>query len=379
MPYKIMNQPDSVVRQILDYLEPRIDRAHVERARARNRAALDYSETDRAPIVFYLPYEGTQFAPYPYAEAFADPAKMMVNELLIGFTSIYHAVDLRDDAPYCLRPNLGIGIIASQFGAEIRLVENNPPWVLPLGDIATLRARADASMPDAHSGLVTRALEQYDYFYDAVKNYPNCRAAFQFTLPDLQGPFSIAELLFGSAIYPVFYDDPGLIRHWLARITVQMIAVYRALVAKTKDDLGAGYCYQHAVAVKGNILVRDDSMINLSPKMYREVVLPFDQQLGAELGYVGVHFCGRGSHQVGNLLQIPNLGSLDLGNPEMNDLNALYAQAQSQRVALLRLAVAENELRATNIAQRFPRGVNLAIKPTSVQHAHTLLCQYQNE
>ncbi len=372
-----MNQPDSLVRQILDDLEPRIDLAHVARARARNRAALDYANVDRAPIVFYLPYEGTQFTPYPYAEAFADPAKMMVNELLIGFTSIYHAVDLRDDAPYCLRPNLGIGILSSQFGAEVRLVENNPPWVMPLGDVEKLRALADAPLPDVHSGLVPRALEQYDYFADALKDYPNCRAAFQFTMPDLQGPFSIAELLFGSAIYPVFYDGPGLIRHWLARITAQMIAVYRVLVAKTKGDLGAGYCYQHAVAVKGNVLVRDDSMINLSPKMYREVVLPFDQQLGQELG-VAVHFCGRGSHQVGNLLQIPNLGSLDFGNPEMNDLDALYAQAQLQRVALLRLAVPENELRASTIAHRFPRGANLTIKPTSVQHAHALLRQYQN-
>jgi hypothetical protein len=373
-----MNHPDSLVRQILDYIEPRIDLAHVARAHAHHRAALDYVDTDRAPIIFYLPYESEQFTPYPHAEAFADPAKMLVNELLIGFTSIYHAVDLRDDAPYCLRPNLGIGIISSQFGAEIRLVEDNPPWVMPLGDVEKLRTLADEPMPDVHSGLVPRALEQYDYFTDAVKDYPKCRAAFQFTMPDLQGPFSIAELLFGSAIYPLFYDDPELVRRWLTRITEQIIAVHRVLVTQTKNDLGDGYCYQHAVAVKGNILIRDDSMVNLSSKMYRDVVLPFDQQLGKELGCVAVHFCGHGSHQVGNLLQIPNLGSLDLGNPEMNDLDALYVQAQPQRVALLRLRTSVNELNAVKIKTRFPRGVILAHTPTSVNKAHALLEQYEN-
>lgn len=372
-----MNPSDSLVRQILDYLEPRIDLAHVARSHAHHRAALDYADADRAPIVFYLPYAGESFAPYPYVEAFADPAKMMVNELLAGFTSIFHAVDLHDDAPYCLRPNLGIGILASQFGAEIRLVENNPPWVMPLGEIAKLRALADEPLPDVFSGLVPRALEQYAYFANAVKDYPHCRAAFQFTLPDLQGPFSIAELLFGSAIYPLFYDDPGLILRWLARITEQITAVYRVLRPHIKNDLGDGYCYQHAVAVKGNLLIRNDSMVNLSAKMYRERVLSFDQQLGQTLGSVAVHFCGRGFHQIGNLLRIPNLGSLDLGNPEMNDLDALYAQSQTQHVALARLAVPETELHASTIAKRFPRGVNLAIKPTHLRHAHTLLNQYE--
>ena len=144
-----------------------------------------------------------------------------------------------------------------------------------------------------------------------------------------------------------------------------------------KNDLGDGYCYQHAVAVKGNLLIRNDSMVNLSAKMYRERVLSFDQQLGQTLGSVAVHFCGRGFHQIGNLLRIPNLGSLDLGNPEMNDLDALYAQSQTQHVALARLAVPETELHASTIAKRFPRGVNLAIKPTHLRHAHTLLNQYE--
>ena len=372
-----MSQADQVVRQILDRLEERIDLDHVAHAHARRQAALDYAPVDRLPITFYLPFEGKDVAPYPYPEAFADPAKMMVNELLISFTSIYHAADLRDDAPYCLRPNVGTTIIASMFGAEIRLVENNPPWVMPFGEVKHIREIVNAPLPDVRAGLGQRVVDQYSYYHAAVADYPRCRAALQFTLPDLQGPFSIAELLWGSSIYPAFYDAPELVRGLLDKITTQIIRVYHAIIGMTRDLLRDGYCHQHATAVKGNLLIRDDSMVNLSPKMYRQVVLPHDQRLGDELGSVGVHFCGNGMHQVPNLLQIESIRSLDLGQADKNDLDVLYAQAAPKRVALVRVSVPESELNAARLKQRFPTGVYLVFKPESVDHARALLRQYE--
>ncbi|MBM3130499.1 MAG: hypothetical protein FJ009_17960 [Chloroflexi bacterium] len=371
-----MNQADDLARRILDRVEERIDLAHVEQARARRRAALDYAPVDRLPLTIYLPLESADLAPYPYAEAFADPAKMMVNELLGGFTSLYRAVDLRDDAPYCLRPNLGTVVIASMFGAETRLVENNPPWVTPLGDVRQIRDIVNAPLADVRAGLGQRVVDQYAYYHTVVADYPRCRAALRFTLPDLQGPFSTAELLWGSAIYPAFYDEVELVRALLDKITIQMLRVYRAIIGLTREGADDGYCHQHAVMIKGNLLIRDDSMINLSPKMYRDIVLPHDQRLGDELGGIGVHFCGNGMHQVQNLLRIPSVQSLDLGQPEQNDVDALYALAAPKRVALVRISVPKSELNAARLKQRFPTGVNLVANAESVAHAHALLKQY---
>ncbi len=372
-----MNSADTVVRQILERLESRIDLRHVEAARARQRAALAYQPVDRLPLVIYLPFESTEFTPYPYAEAFADPAKMMVNELLVGFTSLYHAVDLPDDAPYCLRPNLGTVVIASMFGAEIRLIENNLPWVIPLDD-RSIREIVDAPLPDVRAGLGQRVIDQYAYFYTAVADFPRCRAALRFTLPDLQGPFSVAELLWGSAIYTAFYDDVELVRGLLDKVTTQILRVYDALVGLTRDE-SDGYCSQHATIVKGKLLLRNDSMVNLSPKMYRDVILPYDQRIGETVGSIGMHFCGNGMHQVPNLLSIPSVQALDLGQSEQNDVDALYARAAPQRVAILRVSVSESELNAERLKQRFPTGVNLIFKAQSVTQARTILEQYLSE
>ncbi len=374
-----MMPADQVVRCLLDNLEERIDLPHVERVRARHLAALNYEELEVPPLVCYLPYEGQDFEPYSYPEAFADPAKMMVNELLIGFTSIYHAVELDDDAPYCLRPNLGTGIIASMFGAEVRLVENNMPWVMSLGDLSRLRAMVDAPLPDARSGLGQRVIAQYDYYHHALRDHPRCQAAFELILPDLQGPFDTAELLWGSEIFAALYTQRDMVGALLSKITDLMLAVYGFLKAKTSDSLNPGFHHQHATAVKGNLLIRDDSAILISPKMYRESVHPFDARLASELGGVGIHFCGDGQHQIDNMLTIPGLQCLDLGEPEKMDLDALYVKASARRVPLVRLTVPEAELTAKRVRKRFPRGVSLIYQAESVAQARRIWQRYCSE
>lgn len=377
------------LRRLLDYLEPRIDLAHVEQVAARHRAALNYEAVDRLPLVCYLPYEGSEFTPFPYPEAFAEPAKMMVNELLVGFTSIYHAVDLRDDTPYCLRPNLGVTIVASMFGAELRLLDDDMPWVEPLaGGLDDIRDLVDAPLPDLHVGLLPRVLDQYAFFRAALVDYANCQAAFQLTLPDLQGPFSIAELLWGTDIYLAFFDYPDLLKALQSRITDLILVVYDRLKDEVRDNLDPGYQYQHATGVKGKLLVRDDSAINISPAQYHEFVQPYNARLAAELGEIGIHFCGDGQHQVDNMLSIPGLTCLDLGQPDMMDLDRLYSKASAAsaeadtsavadaRTSLVRVTVPEADLTAERVKQRFPTGVNLVYEAESVQQAHAVWKRY---
>jgi len=366
-----MNDADRLVRQILDYLEPRVDLAHVRQAAARHRAALRYEPVDRLPLVCYLPYQGDRFTPYPYPEAFADPAKMMVNELLVGFTSIYHAVDLHDDAPYCLRPNLGVGIVASLFGATIRVLEEGMPWVEPLrGGADTMRNLLDRPLPGLDAGLLPRVLDQCACFRQALAPYPDCREAFQLTLPDLQGPFSTAELLWGPAIYLALFDTPELVAAVLMRIAEVMELVLPRLEEEVRGGLGPGLQFQHASGVGGRILLRNDSAVNVSPSHYRRFILPADARLAETLGSVGIHFCGDGSHHVPTMLSIPGLTSFDLGQPEKMDLDRLYAQAAARRVALARLTVPEAELCAKRVKARFPTGVSLVYTAPDIATAH---------
>lgn len=375
-----MNEANAVLTRLLENLERCIDLDHAAAVAARHQAALRYEALDRLPLVCYLPYEGQDFTPYPYPEAYADPAKMMVNELLVGFTSIYHAVDLWDDSPYCLRPNFGVTIIASMFGAEVRLLGDAMPWVRPLpAKPNAIQGLVEKPLPDLDAGLLPRVLEQMAFYRTALEGYPKCQAAFQPTLPDLQGPFSIAELLWGPDIYLALFDQPEWVDALMAKITELIVLVYRRLAGEVRDNIGPAWQYQHATAVRGKMLVRDDSAINISPVQYRRFIQPHNARLAAELGEIGIHFCGNGMHQVDNMLAIEGVGCLDIGQPEMMDLDALYEKAAARGVALARLSVPQYELVAGLVKQRFPRGVNLLFHASSVPEAHQVWQRYCGE
>jgi hypothetical protein len=364
-----VDKSEDVVRHLLDFLEPRIDLEHVAAVAARHHKALNYEKIDRLPLVCYLPYEGQDFEPYSFAEIFVDPAKMMVNELLVGFTSIFHAVDLKDDSPYCLRPNLGVTMVASMLGADIRIMEDQPPWVIPIEDINELREIVDAPLPDRSAGLVPRALEQYDYYRETLRDYPRCQAAFQLTLPDLQGPFDILELLWGPDAFMAFYDDPELLTALLQKITDTILLAHDCFGGQVKENIGDGFQYQHATAVKGEILLRSDTTIMISPSLYQEFILPHDSRIGQALGSVAVHFCGNGQHQLANMLETTNLGSLDFGQSWMMDVDDMYAAASAQKAGLTRVTVPNEQLTARQASDRFPTGVNLVYYPKDLADA----------
>jgi len=364
-----MTSADQAVRRILDHIEPRIDLQHVRRVQQRHRAALSYEPLDVPPLVSYIPYTGTDITPYPYPEAFADPAKMMVNELLIGFTSIYHAVDVRDDSPYCLRPNLGTVIIASMFGSPVRLVENNMPWAGALGGVDKIRAVVDAPQPDVRAGLGQRVLDQYAYFHEALHDYSSCRAALQITFPDMQSPFDTAEMLWGSSIFPDLYEHEDLARALLAKIAAQMLALYKQVEPHVREAMHPDIHYQHACAFRGRLLLRCDSVLLLSPRMYADIVVPHEAFLARALDGVGIHFCGNGQHQLDNMLAIPGVQSLDLGQPDMMDMDRVYARAAARRTPLVRVTVPPDQLTARRVRSRFPAGIIMTYAATDVAGA----------
>jgi hypothetical protein len=371
-----MSDPDHVVQDILEYLEARIDPETIERNSLRHRAALNYEAVDRLPLSLYVTYEGERFSPYPYPEAFENPAKMMVNELLTGFSSMVHLVDIGSDTPLGMRSNLGVTIIASIFGAKIELRGDQMPWVRHFESIDRIREIAESPLPDLFTSLLPRALEQYAYFTEMLTRYPKCQSAIQLNLPDLQGPFDIAELLWGSDIFLAFYEAPDLLTAFLGKITEAILAAYKAISPMVKEDIRPDYQYQQATAVKGKILLRSDTIIMVSPDMYRRYVMPHDVHIAEELGGVGIHFCGNGQHLIRTLLDMPGMQCIDFGQADMMDLDTIYAQAAQCKVALARMRVPASELTVAETLSRFPTGVNLVCEPTSVAEAKTFWNNY---
>ena len=363
--------------RLLGYLDRTLDGERQSETHDIHVRALAWEPVGRLPLVMQYPLpDDCPFRPFPHREAYDDPAKMLFNELVHAFeTSIVCHERVGDDLPYTIRANCGTVILASMFGGRIEMPDDNPPWVRPLADPEAIERSLDTNSCDLGSGICPKVVEIYEYYRATLATVPKVERCVTLAMPDLQGPFDTVELLRGSEIFVDLYERPEWVRRFLAKAAEAQVAVARhiqPMLTQTDPD----WSCQHAAIMPRQILIRGDSSINVSAQMYREQIADHDELVMRELGGGGVHFCGNGGHLIEPILELPSLRCIDLGQPEMNDLDALYARAHGRRIPLLRVRVPESDLISGRVLDRFPTGVSLFHAASSLDEAARIFSAY---
>jgi hypothetical protein len=348
------------LQRLLDHLSKVLDVDRQARVEERFRIALDYRAVDRPPCVVYAPLpDDAPFKPYPLGESLGDFEKMLFNELVCAFdTSITLRDRIDDDLPLTIRANFGTVLVASMFGARVEQVGDNPPWVRHDAEALSLEQVAATDPADFSRGWIPRVIETLEYYHEVLAKWPGLAELIHVVLPDLQGPFDNLELIGGSEVFLQMATEPDALDRALGNLAAAQVNLARSLAPRIKDG-PEGFCHQHAVGLRGNILLRNDSCIMVSAERYREQIAPHDEFVLRALGGGGIHSCGRFSHLVDEFLALPSLRSLDFGQAEMNDVDAIYRPASERKIALIRVAVDREELESGRAAERFPTGVVL--------------------
>jgi hypothetical protein len=372
------DQPTAAVRAILDWIEEQIDLDHIVAVEQRHIAALQWRSIDRPPVTISAPVP-VPFRIYPYHGAFEDPAKMLVNELVgpgmvwgADSPSAINSLTLLDDFPFQVRANYGLGIIASLFGAETRVVEDNMPWVQPIG-LEALEKVVGRGQPDLLAGLLPRALETTAYYREALAPYPKCREAIHITQTDLQGPFDIAAQLWGSGIFTAFQDRPQFLDELLALIADTFVRVSRAVGRASTQATGAGCIYLHFAISPGNCLVKDDSAIMLSPRVYDRFIRPVNERVLQALGGGGIHWCGSGQHWQAAFLDTAGLTCVDWGNPERLNLASWEPLLRERRLPVSQMNWTAEAFLAQRPDRLFPTGAAFTVHAASLEEARRIL------
>jgi len=343
-----------------------------------HRAALDYGEVERLPVVFSYPYpEAHPFQPLPNGRIYGDPAAMLYNELLSAWeTGPVPNAGIGDDLPLTVRPNWGTGVVASVLGGTIEQSGDETPWVRRLEDQAQLLEELGEIEPDLRrDGLVSRVLETYEAYRRYLDPYPELRSAVSITLPDLQGPLDTVEQLAGESLLVSMLSDPDAAARALQRtadIQIACAELFSPLVREGRP----GYSHQHGFLLRGNVLIRCDSAVMISPGLYAQLIGPADEKVLAALGGGGIHSCGRIGHAMPRMLELPSLRCFDFGQSEMNDIDGLYRAAAERRIPLLRIHPTREELETGSILRRFPTGVSLSFRAASLDDAERLFDRY---
>src|SRR5208283_4453302 len=85
------------------------------------------------------------------------------------------------------------------------------------------------------------------------------------------------------------------------------------------------------------LMIRNDSLMNLSPQVYVDFVRPLDQQLFDEFGGGAIHFCGRGCHFIEAMSAMRGLSGIQMSQPHLNDMETIYRNTVDKRIKVLNL------------------------------------------
>ncbi len=362
---------------LLDRLETELDPNEETAIESRYRRALIWETVDRLPVIVSCPRPPSgDLEPWPHSQAVRDPQKMLFNELVSAWgTSVVRRSTIGDDLPVTIRANMGTVLVASCFGAAVEQPGDDPPWARPLASREEfVKAIGRSGAPD--SDHVRRAEEFMGFYSERLAGYENLARIVKITVPDLQGPFDNAAMLRGSDLLMDAALDPGLFAAALERMTqaqIDLVHRFRPLTVNEPD----GFAHQHGVPVRGNLLIRNDSAVMVSPHMYAEQIGPYDEHVMEAVGGGGLHSCGSIDHVFEHYLEHASVRSIDYGQSTMNDVDAHYRLASERRVALLRVEATREELVGGSILTRFPTGVALLYRAASIDDALEVMRAYR--
>ena len=374
------------VEQILEDIEKQLDPIEQERIRRNLINTCMWDDTGRPPVQITIQKDFQGKGKYPIEEAIKNPAKMLVNELLNGQASVTEWLQIKDDRPLQVRPDFGIGLIASVFGAAPRVVDNNPPWIPSLfnDDIENQMENMLDSFELKRSierSWIPRVMETLEFYHSMLKKYPAVSASIAVIMPDLQGPFDTAAILWGSSILCELYENPPLVFRLLKAVSGVMVHVYKMLNSIVGSELlPGGFSHQHGSIIRGNLMLRCDSNLLMSADMYERQVLTHDKHVLKKVGNGSYHSCGRWEHNIPAVLKAKEIGSLDFGaQSSMNNINTIYSLARTYKKHLNLVDVTEKELITGSVCGRFPTGVTLTCEVRDVKTAVSVMNTYKEK
>jgi hypothetical protein len=259
-------------------------------------------------------------------------------------------------AVLAVRANYGTGIMPTLFGAELFVMEQEMdtlPTSIPLGGLESTNLSASLApaettqaaravkqilargIPNLRNGLGARVFDMADAYSELFAPYPKLQRYVHVYHPDLQGPMDICELLWGSSIFVALVEVPELVTQLLELVTDTYIAFMDAWMDLFPFD--GPLAVQWSMVHQGGIFLRDDSAMNLSPRMFDRFIKPYDERLLTSFGGGGIHFCGRGDHYIRSASQIEGLTTINMSQPEYNNMETIYAHTVDKGIALIGL------------------------------------------
>ena len=363
------------IRKHLDRLEELVDLKHLRAVEQKQLNIFQFEPVDRLAVMVTMrddvSHKSVSHVDWPFFsfdQMWNDYGSMLLNEL----QPIYESVHLKDDKVFTVRPNLSQIVIPSMFGVEgsfSMVNEDSMPFInKPPKKKELLKIIRNGIEYEKHWSIV-KYCEIIDTWREILSGYQNLQQAIHFSLPDIQGPFNIYFLLRGSEAYLDLFDEPDLTHGIMAIITNVLIRTTHYLAEYlSQRDVGYYWNYNY-LGMMRNV---DDNSILLSREHYLEFVNPYNTKFTEKCGGDIHHFCGNGDHVIDIIMKTSGIRGLNFGNPELQDLDMVYAKALENRVVLLWDRQIPHQ-----IFNKLAQGIIMKIVVTTLEEGRKKLAEYR--
>lgn len=264
-------------------------------------------------------------------QAMADVDKMMLSQ----FAGASSTVSSISGFLLNVRSNYGVPILAMPFGCELFVMpdeQNALPNCYSLGP-EKARAWLDQDLPSVDHPYLQKVWEAGRRFMQIKRQYPKIGKYVAVYHPDFQGSTDILELIWGSEIFLAFVDEPQVVHRLLQRITDFYKACMRRWLSIV-PNFDAEFSCHWGLGIPGQIMLRDDSAMNLSPEYVAEFMLPYDQQLLETFGGGTIHACGRVDHWTHRLAGIKGLRAFNMSQPQLNHVEKVLCDTVDKGILM---------------------------------------------
>jgi hypothetical protein len=276
-----------------------------------------FGGTGPFPLIFARPHLALDrnYHKYDLISQHSDVSKL-IEDNLMGARATVNRVD--DGIP-TVRADLGTTLIPSAFGLPLHIGENAHPSLkehLDTRALLTIIEQWDAER--VMNGEVVTAFGFYESISDGLDGILPY-------VPDTQGVFDLAHLLLGEEIFLLPYDDPDLtdrILDFCVELFVSATWRFKNLLGEQPGSMVHGHGMTRGVWFPHcGARISEDSATLLSPEMVARYCVPRVARALAPFGLGFLHFCGHRPDVLRAFCEIPEVAVVNLGNPELYDLD----------------------------------------------------------
>ncbi len=302
-----MKRVKEELKKLLGLIREEAGKHNLSPGQERQSLVWQGKEPDFLPLLVYGPVpERENYARYDLKEQFYDPEKMLYEQL---WTALAVLRGKADGLP-SVRVNFGTGFLASVFGLSQEIFPDRMPWLQQhLNKKQLLSLSPEKLEPLEEKGLLPACRDYLSVYQGYLKETP-----VKIFLPDTQGVFDLAHLVYGDNLFYEFYDDFAFVEHLLTLSAYVYQRASQIIKGWIKEPLKASYHSNCLYADGCGVRSCEDSTTLLSPGLI-EKVLPFSLQAVSPFGG-WFHFCGKNEFLLEKLLQAGEVVAVNFGNPE---------------------------------------------------------------